>query len=358
MRKTFVFIILFTVMLSFPAKADDELIDKSELESAASSEVLEATGGIDGAADTSSALSKLWSRLVDDLSDNAVSIIKRALSVAAVAAMCGVLSVFREGKAVPDWIELSGCAAIGLLCIGDLNSYTSICRETLYDISSFSQSLLPALCTLSAASGAVSSASVKYAASALFMDIMITLAVKLILPLIFAFSALSLASSAFGNKCLGTLCKLVKKLCVISMTTLSLGFTLYLGISSAITSAGDALTLKVAKTTISTVLPVVGGIISDAATSIVGGAQLLKSTVGVFGMLAVAFMCVTPFAILGANYLAYKVASAAVAIFGSERLTKLTDAIGDTFGMLLGLVGCAAIMMFISIISTIKAVTV
>lgn len=358
MKRIVFFILLFSALLSLTAYADGDIIDEYELEESVSDDILEDIGGIDGAANTDSALSKLWDKVIHSIKSSIGAVLWRALAVIAVGAICGILTVFREGRSVSDWISLSGCAAIGVLCLGDLGSYISICKETLYDISAFSDALLPAMCTLSAASGALSSASVKYAASALFMDMLIAAATKIILPLILAFTALSLAASAFDNGSIRKLCKLLKRLCVILMTVLAMGFTAYLSISGTISSSADALTLKAAKTAISTVLPVVGSVISDAASGVLGGAELLKSTVGVFGMLAVMFICVAPFAVLGVSYLAFKLAAVGVSILGGERLSSLTDAIGDAFGMLLGLIGCAGLMMFISILSLIKAVVV
>lgn len=358
MKRTLIFLFIFFVFVSTSAKADNELVDTSELESAAPSEVVESIGGIDGATDTKSALSKLWDKFSESIKGSVSEILGRALAVISVSLICGILTVFREDKSAPDWIELAGCAAISALCFGEIGSYINICTDTLCDISAFSQTLLPVMCTLAAASGAVTSASVKFAASALFIDVFITAATELVLPVILAYMSLSAAAAAFDNKSLLNLSKFLKKLSVILMTLLASGFTAYLGISSAIASAGDALTLKAAKTAISTALPVVGGILSDAASSVIGGAELLKSTVGVFGMLAVAFICVTPFAILAVNYLVFKAASACVAMIGGDRLSQLTASLADAFGMLLGLIGCAGLMMYISLISAIKAVVI
>lgn len=356
MKKTIVFMLIFALIISVPAKADEEIVDREAIENAAPDEASRLLGGIDDAANTESALASLWESFIDSVENSVSDVLLRAFGLIAVSLICGVLSVFREGRVVPDWIELSGCAAISLLCLGDIGAYMRMCENALNDISSFSQTLLPSLCTLAAASGAISSAAVKYAASAFFMDIFITAAQGLIAPLIFAFIAVSLAGAAFGGAALSRLAKLLKRICVIGMTLLASGFTAYLGISSAISGAGDALTLKLTKTALSTALPVVGSVVSDAASSFIGGLELLKSSVGVFGMLVVAFICAAPFAALGLNYLAYKLASAAVSMISGERLSKLTDAFGDAFGMMLGLVGCSGIMMFISIISAIKAV--
>lgn len=356
--RTVMLCLLLALMLSAPALADEDMIDKTAIEESAPEAAIETVGGIDSAADTQSALERLRDSVSEAVSQNFAKLAGKAISVLIIAVLCGLLKVFADGRTVPDWCDLCGCAAISVVCLGDLGSYIGMCRSALEDVSAFSQALLPTLCTLGAGSGAISSSTVKYAASALFMDMLLSAAVRLVMPTVLAFLAVSVAASAFDSKKLSRLCKLLKKVCVLLMTALAIGFTAYLGISSAISASADALALRAAKTAISTALPVVGGIVSDAAASVIGSAELLKSTVGVFGMLIIGAICAAPFAILGLNYLAYKAAAAGVAVFGSERLSSLTDSIGDAFGMLLGLVGCAGIMMFISIFSAIKAVSI
>lgn len=127
-------------------------------------------------------------------------------------------------------------------------------------------------------------------------------------------------------------------------------------LSSIVASGGDAVASKLAKTAISTALPVVGGIISDAAGTVVAGAEAMRNTLGVFGMVALLAICVSPFAVMALNYIGYKLTAAAVKSFGCARLGELTGCIGSAVGMLLGLVGCCAMILFVSMAVSIKAV--
>ena len=49
--------------------------------------------------------------------------------------------------------------------------------------------------------------------------------------------------------------------------------------------------MKAAKFTISNMVPVVGGVISDTAETLLAGASVLRNAAGVFGMLAVIGIC-------------------------------------------------------------------
>lgn len=306
--------------------------------------------------DINSALSRLKDGFLAKVDELISPCIKRAVSLAAICALCSMVSIF-AGRELESLICLCGCAAVALICISDMDSYIKMGEDAINEISDFSKAILPALCTAGASGGAVGASAAKYAASTLFIDVFVTAAQKIILPLILLFTASSVACAAFKNSSLASMSKLLKWLCTSLMTLLTLAFTVYIGVSSAVSSGGDALASKVAKTAISTALPVVGGIISDAAASVVAGAAILKNTAGVLGMLAVLGICLTPFASLGVNYLLLKLAAAVGSAFdGCDGPAGAISGCASALGMILGLVGSGGIMMFISILSFVKAV--
>jgi stage III sporulation protein AE len=102
---------------------------------------------------------------------------------------------------------------------------------------------------------------------------------------------------------------------------------------------------------------VVGSIIADASETVLAGASILRNAIGIFGLLAVIATCILPFLRLGANYLLYKAAAGLSGAIADSRITKLVNAVSTAFGMMMGLVGATAMMLFISIISVIKVVT-
>lgn len=348
--KKLMLIIAFAILLASPCYA--ELYDENELRSA----LPEYAGKLidDEVSDADKSLSKLVDELKAKVSENAGAALKRSIAIIAVAMICSLLNVFSKDS--PDYVTLGGCAAIAVISIADVNSFINSSADVLNSISLFSKTLLPALCAAGAACGTLGSATVKYAASVLFMDAFVTTAQYVILPLIYAYLAVHIAAVSMNNKSLTGVSKLIKWLCTCLMTFIALAFTVYISLSAVIASGGDAVASKFTKTAISTALPVVGSIISDAASTVVAGAEALRNTVGVFGMLAVLAICIAPFAVLGLNYLTYKAAAAMIQVFKNEKLSSLADGIGSAIGMLLGLIGCCAVILFISIGISIKAV--
>ena len=112
------------------------------------------------------------------------------------------------------------------------------------------------------------------------------------------------------------------------------------------------------KAAISAAVPVVGGVISDAAETVLAGAGLVKNTIGIFGVLAVLSACAIPFLHLAIQYLLYKLTAFLSAAMGVPWLSKLIDGLGGAFGLVLGMTGACAVLLLVSVLCFLGAVTV
>ena len=106
---------------------------------------------------------------------------------------------------------------------------------------------------------------------------------------------------------------------------------------------------------VSAALPVVGKILSDAASTYLAGAELVRGAVGAVGLAAVLCVCIGPVLSLGAHYLLFKAAAAVTEPFTEGRLSGLIGDIGTAYGMTLGLVGSGGAMLFLSVVLSTEA---
>ena len=83
---------------------------------------------------------------------------------------------------------------------------------------------------------------------------------------------------------------------------------------------------------------------------------MLKNTVGVFGTLAILAACAYPFLQLGVQYLFYKLTAFLASLLGVPMLSKLIDGLGGAFGLVLGMTGSCAIVLLVSVLSSVAAV--
>ena len=261
---------------------------------------------------------------------------------------------FTDGT--PDIVYLGGALAITVTASADLTTMVGLGRSAIESMDTCSKALLPTLAAATAATGSATASSVRQMATMMFSDILITVISHFILPMVYAYIALCAAKAAIGNDGLGKLAGLVKWGSTTVLGLLLLIFTGYLTVSGAIAGSADAATLKTAKFTISTVIPVLGSILSDAAESVMAGAALLKNAIGIIGLIAVLGICLGPFLQLGIHYLIYKVTAALTGTIADKRLADFIDSISGAFGILLGMTGACGLLLLISIVSAVTAV--
>lgn len=275
------------------------------------------------------------------------------LSVVLLCALAGEVSGSLGAPAEVDVTALAGALAVTAASVADIHALIGLGREALDRMSQFSKVLLPTMTAAAAAAGAPSGAAARQLATMLFSDVLLTLINSLLLPLVYLYVAACTAYAALGNEGLKRVGELLKWAVTSILTAVVLAFVGYLTVSGVIAGSADAVTLKAAKMTISGMVPVVGGILSDAAETVLAGAGILRGAVGVFGMLGVLAICVAPFLQLGVHYLVYKLTAALSATVAGGRMAGLIDAIGGAFGLVLGMTGASALLLLVSMVSAI-----
>ena len=361
-RKTFVtalLILLFSAAIILPAGAVgvEQLLDTEELEAALPPEayIYMPPSGISNL-DLSSAVEKLESLIREKTEQTFASAMKTAGILLLVCISIALADTLDQSGGTPQYVLFAGVAAIGAAALEDFDYYLNLGTGSLRSIDEYSKVLLPCLASAAAASGSVSGSTAKYAATAFFMNLLTHAADTVIVPGICAYAALSVADGAVGNQALKTAKKLLKSICFLLLTGMCLAFTSWIAFSGIIADSADAVTARMAKTAVSTALPVVGGILSDAAGSLAAAAGALKCSIGAYGAMAVLCICVGPFIVLSVRYTVFKVSAALCGCVSDKRLTDLVNDLSTCLGMILALNGAAALMMFLSVYSLIRTV--
>ena len=81
---------------------------------------------------------------------------------------------------------------------------------------------------------------------------------------------------------------------------------------------------------------------------------MLKNSVGVFGMLAVLAVCLTPFLRVGVQYLMLKLTAAVSGTVGLPSHVKLIKHFSSAMGYLLAMNGACALMALICVVCFLK----
>lgn len=301
----------------------------------------------------------LWNRVCDDFLSAVKGSLGGTVLILGVILLCGIAedcmkAAGNEGS--PDYVPMVGALAITLIAAGNMRSMLGMGVDTVEQLDIFAKALLPTLAAAVAASGGLISAGVKQVTTVFCTNLLLTFIRQVLLPFVYCFIAVSAVNAMLPYARLKKLADGLRKAVTWILTGSLALFTGYLTISGSVTASADALTAQLTRSAISTAVPVVGGIISDAAGTVLTGAIVLKNSMGIFGMLAVLAICLLPFLHLGVQYLLYKVTAFFSAAIGSDALVELIDALGSAFGLILGMVGTGALLLLISIASSVSVV--
>ena len=253
-----------------------------------------------------------------------------------------------------DPVRLATTVCVAVVALGDVNTLMGLGKETLEKMSDFSLLLLPVMTAASAASGSPAASVVRQGATLLFFDLLLELVRRIILPLILAYCAALIAYAALGNDGLKRVAGVIKWCATGLLTLLLSGFVLYLTVTGAVAGNADALAQKAAKTALSGMVPVVGGILSDAAETVVAGAGVVKGSLGVAGLLVILCICLAPFLRLGCHYLVYKLVAALASLVTTGPAANLLDTLSAAFALLLGAVAGGGLILYISLIASLQ----
>lgn len=305
----------------------------------------------------------------ETFADGLLSIIKQALPLidpafaeslktcAVIAAVCLLLSLFSNlpGQS-GDIVNLAASAALGALLLNASNSLIMLGADTVERISEYGKLLLPVLTAALTAQGGVTTSTAVYAGTAFFDAILSTAVSKLIVPMIYLFLCLAICEAALGTELLEKMKDLVKWLMTWVLKLILYIFTGYIGITGVVSGSTDAAALKAAKLTISGVVPVVGGILSDASEAVLVGAGAVKNAAGIYGMLAILALWISPFIQIGVQYLLVKATAGFSAMFVPKPISRLVSDFSTALGMLVAMTGTVCLMMLVSIVCFMRGV--
>ena len=309
-------------------------------------------------AETESFSEGLWKILqnaVEKLHPEVASAAGCCIALVAVALLSSLFNSFPgDQKRI---VRLVGAIAIGTILISQSNSMIALCADTVQQLSEYGKLLLPVMTGALAAQGGTTGATTLYAGTVAFDTILTILITNLLVPIVYLFLALAIANAATGAELLKKLRDFLKWLMSWSLKTILYVFTGYMTITGVISGTTDASLLKATKLTISGVVPVVGGILSDASETVILSAGVMKNAVGIYGLLVIGAIWITPFLKIGIQYLILKLTAAICGVFGVKEVSDVINDFSGAMGILLAMAGAVCFMLLVSTICFMKGMT-
>ncbi len=280
--------------------------------------------------------------------------LRSAAMLVLTALLCGFIKGFGAAERFSvQYAEVLGVLAVSTIAAGDLDALIGAGGRAIDELHTLSEALLPTIAMAMAAGGFVGTASVLQVLTLMASNFLLSLIRELLLPLSYCCVGISAAAAIVPGSRLGVLSEGLRKLIggvLVGCMTL---FTLFLTLGGVLAGSADKMAVKLAKSTVSAAIPVVGGILSEASEAVLAGAGAARAVCGALGIFAVAFVCLSPLVQLCVQYFLYKAAAVLASCAGVTALDKYIEDIGDVFGLVLGMAGSCALLLLVSVLLSI-----
>ena len=253
-------------------------------------------------------------------------------------------------------VELAGVAAAAALLLEPSASMLRLGVETAQSLREYGKLLLPVMASALAARGGVSAASALYVGTAVFDTVLGSLTTRLMVPMLWMYLALCVACAAVEEGLLEKLRDLLRWGTEWVLKLALYLFTGYMAVTGAVSGTADAAAAKAARIAISGAVPVVGGILSDAADTVLLSASALGSGAGIMGILTVLAIFCAPVLQIGCRYGLLKLTGAVGAALGGGRAAGLVSDVAGVLGLMMALVSTQMVLLLVSAVCFLRGV--
>lgn len=294
----------------------------------------------------SSLLSGIWRGILRFLSSEAPVSLRLPLSVAAAGVLCGILGRLGGEKNVAEaGFFVAYALAAGLGAAATMEA-ASLCTRTAEDMTSFIHAALPSMAILSVSTGSGAAAVTPALLSAVSAAAL--LLTKVGIPGLYLSGALSLAGNLSPTSPLPALSQVLRRVSTwLVMGSMTL-FSAILSVSGYAAGSLGAAAARGVKYAVSTLVPGLGGILSESAEAVRFSAIAVKNAAGTAGLLFLLLLFLPPILSTMLHSFAWRIAAA----FASPGIDKrLGAALGQFADLLSSLAGMTAAVAALSMLT-------
>lgn len=234
----------------------------------------------------------VFSLILDTVREGYKKPLKCALSVSGIVLLASISSAFfSNDEKTGAILNIIFGGALVLCIFMPASQSIKAAVSAMQMCSDFEKALIPVLAGILTAGGNPALAlSFKGAAFAAAESVQ-AFSNDFALPLVGVSGALSVSGAMLPTLRLNAISDVIRKTLVTTLGCMTGLFTGFLSLKSILASSADGMIVKGVKMAASFV-PVVGGALGEAYTSVAASISLLKSTVGIYAIIALALTCI------------------------------------------------------------------
>ena len=241
---------------------------------------------------------------------------------------------------------------IAVLVITNFSDLMDMAKITVGRMVDFMQVLLPILLTLLIVTGGPTTKILYHPMILGTINLLGITVSSIIFPLIFFSFIVSILSNLSQRAELGKLAELARQIITFIISAI---FTIFIGILTiyGLSSKIDGLSIRTAKFAVDTLVPIVGGFLSDSVDAVIGSSAILKNGIGIIGLIILIMIILLPIIKITVLLLVYSIIGAIVEPIASSNIIKFFGDVSKTLLLVLISLVAVGIMFFITITITV-----
>lgn len=270
------------------------------------------------------------------------------LSVVVVSALFSSLEGSAQSLSLRQTYHTVAVLAAGSALLVPLFALVERVAETIDRVTVLLTGFIPVYAGILVTSGSAMGA-LSYQTTLLTAAELLTWLVRgVVFPALTVSLAIGCTGSVTEGFCLDSFSQTIHKAILWMLGLFSTLFSGVLSLQQMVAAAGDSLSGRVMRFSLASFVPVVGGLLSEAYSTVVGCSGLLRSTVGCFGLLAVVLIVAAPLVSCICWSISLGLAGSAAALFGLTALEKLCRTAAGAVRVMIAVLAVFALLMVVS----------
>ena len=285
---------------------------------------------------------------------SAVTVLGSIIIIIVINSILNCITDGLENKSISKIAYYVQYILIITIILTNFSSIIEQTKESVNNMTSFTNMLIPIMMTLIITTGSVTSATIIQPIMVFMTSLIGNFINNIAIPIILVSTALGVISKISDKVQIDRLAKRLKSSTIWIIGIMLTLFVTLISVDGTLSSSVDAVTSKTAKAAVSNLIPVVGKILGDAVDSVIGCSSILKNAIGIVGTIIIISIAIGPIIKLTLLMGVYYIGAAVCEPIADGKIVKLLDQMGDTFKFLLAMICSMAMMIIIGTTLVIK----
>lgn len=216
----------------------------------------------------------------------------------------------------------------------------------------FMRVLVPVMITVMMTSGAVISAATLEPALLAMIEVAVFVIESVFIPAVLISTALSIVGGMSDRFKTDRLVNLLNNSVRWGLSITLTVFVSLAGLKSIAASGADGLTVRLSKFAASNLVPVVGGILSESAETVMNCSAVIKNSVGILGIICIVIIALGPVLKLGSLLILMRLTAAVAEPVSDSKIVGCLSRLASSVSVLFSMVA-AVMVMFIMVVTII-----